>query len=464
MPPKAKTRYVCRECEAETPKWMGRCPSCGAWNSLDEDRRAPAAQGLTKARSTAPMAMNELSAQADSRRPVGIEEFDRVLGGGVVPGALILLGGEPGIGKSTLLLQVAQAYGERWGDVLYVSGEESPAQVRLRAERLGCLSARIRVLPETDPEAIAEQLASVSPSLIIVDSIQTLSSPSLSGHPGSVTQVRDGSAILQRVAKERGIPVVFVGHVTKQGGLAGPKVLEHMVDVVLQFEGDRYTQYRMLRTTKNRFGATSELGMFEMAQEGLVPITDPSGALLAERPKESAGSIVVAAQEGCRSLLVELQALVGPTAFGGTPRRQVSGLDYSRTSIVLAVLERRLGLQLQTHDIYLNVAGGMRIEEPAADLGVALAVASSFRNKPVGDRTLIFGEVGLAGEVRAVGQAVSRLDEAARMGFTRCILPKGNAVSGSQKAGLELIPVSTVLEAIQAATQAEQAAPARASG
>lgn len=454
--PKTKIHYVCQECGADFPKWSGRCSACGAWNSLGEFQvaaRTSSASSRPVSAASKPVALSEVPTDQSSRRPIQLSEFDRVLGGGILPGAIILLGGEPGIGKSTLLLQVAHRFAEMYGPVLYVSGEESPAQVRLRAERLRALSPNIMIVAETDVAAVQSHIESSPPQLVIVDSVQTMVCAGVDGVPGSVSQVRESATVLQRVAKERSIPMFLVGHVTKQGGLAGPKVLEHIVDVVLQFDGERYTQYRMLRTIKNRFGSTSELGMFDMTEAGLMPLSDPSGALLAERPVGSPGSVVVCSQEGSRTILVEIQALVGPTPFGGTPRRQVSGLDSSRTSIVMAVLERRNGLQLQTHDAYLNVAGGIRIEEPAADVGIAVAVASSLRNQPVDDHTVIFGEIGLAGEVRAVSQAAARVSEASRMGFKRCILPSGNMKGLKAPANVQLTPVSTVAEALAAAIE-----------
>lgn len=450
---KRKIQYVCQECGADYPKWSGRCTACGTWNSLVEFQVSSRQKGSSPTLQPAaePVVLAHVASDSGDRRPINLSEFDRVLGGGILPGAVILLGGEPGIGKSTLLLQVAHRYAELYGPVLYVSGEESPAQVRLRAERLKALSERILIVGETDVAHVQQHIEKINPQLVIVDSIQTMATVDIDGLPGSLTQVREAAAVFQRLAKEKGIPVFLVGHVTKQGGLAGPKVLEHIVDVVLQFDGERYTQHRMLRTVKNRFGATSELGLFEMSDAGLMPIADPSGALLAERPVGIPGSVVVCSQEGSRALLVEIQALVGPTAFGGTPRRQVSGVDYSRSSIVLAVLERRNGLQLHTHDVYLNVAGGIRLEEPAADLGIAVAVASALRSRPVDQETVIFGEIGLAGEVRAVANAAARTQEAVRLGFRRCVLPAGNMKGLKVPERLELIPVTTVADALAAA-------------
>lgn len=449
-----KVGYVCEQCGADSPKWAGRCSQCGAWNSMAEvvvpKSARPGPMTAPKQR-IKPVALTDVASDSHQRQPVGLTEFDRVLGEGMLPGALMLLGGEPGVGKSTLLLQVAHRYAQRYGVVLYVSGEESPAQVRLRAERLQAADANILIVAETDVGVIEQTVGETKPRLVIIDSIQTLTTAHVDGVPGSLSQVREATGVLQRIAKEQSIAVFLVGHVTKQGGLAGPKTLEHMVDVVLQFDGERHTQYRMLRTIKNRFGSTSELGLFEMGEAGLVPVADPSQALLAERPVGSPGSVVVCSQEGSRTLLVEVQALVAAAPYGGTPRRQVSGLDYSRTSIVMAVLERRNGLQLQTHDAYLNVAGGMHLEEPAVDLGIAVALASSLRDRSVDERTVIFGEVGLAGEVRAVTQAGLRVREAARMGFKRCVLPAGNMKGLVGPSDMQLHPVATVADALAAA-------------
>lgn len=457
MRPKRKTHFVCRDCGAVAAKWQGRCGSCGAWNTLEEEL-IPARNQPTKSLGDVPLAqprpLSELGTVENVRRIVGIHELDRVLGGGVVPGSVLLLGGEPGIGKSTLLLQAAKAFGERWGPVLYVSGEESTEQIRLRAERLDCMTPHTLVLAETDLDRILAQIEAIEPALIIIDSVQTMALGSIDATPGSVPQVRETANALQRIAKLRGIPIILVGHVTKEGGLAGPKVLEHLVDVVLHFEGDRHTQYRLLRGIKNRFGNTSELGIFEMQKAGLVPIPDPSQALLAERPRNTPGSSVTAGREGSRTLLLEVQALVGPSPFGGTPRRQVSGLDYNRVSIIIAVLERRLSLNLQSQDVYLNVAGGLRVDEPATDLSIAVAIASSLRNRAVGDQTVFFGEIGLAGEVRAVSQAGPRLEEAVRLGFQRAIIPQGNIKDTAGVTGIEIIGVSTVGQALEAALAA----------
>lgn len=454
----ARSHFVCQECGAASAKWTGRCSVCGEWNTLVEERvhqrpaRAESSGGRGALRAAAqPTPLTRAGeAEAKERLETGIGEFDRVLGGGLVPGALVLLGGEPGIGKSTLLLQVASRFADRHGPVLYVTGEESSTQVRMRAQRLGAVRDSISVYPESSVEAVAAQVEESPPALLIVDSIQTAVTEALDSPAGSVGQVRESAAELMRLAKERSLPVILVGHVTKQGTLAGPKVLEHAVDVVLQFEGERTTAYRLLRSEKNRFGSTQELGIFEMLEEGLREVENPSASFLAERPAGCPGSAVVGGREGSRPLLVEVQALTGPTPYGGTPRRQVSGVDPHRASIVLAVLERRNALKLQTHDVFVNVAGGIRIDEPAADLGIAVAVASSFRDRPVDPHTVFFGEVGLAGEVRSVARAELRLREAARLGFKRCVMPKGNDAS-LKAAGIEAIAVATVAEALEAA-------------
>lgn len=458
---KRRVQFVCDDCGAVAAKWQGRCGACGAWNTLREFAlRADPAGPWSSGEPGVPLPLTQVEAQPAPRRSTGIAEFDRVLGGGIVSGAVLLLGGEPGIGKSTLLMQTSKEYGERWGAVLYVSGEESAHQIRLRAERLGCLSEQTLVVSETDLDAICRQIDAVRPELIIVDSVQTVASSHLEALPGSVSQVREAAVRLQGVAKERGIPLILVGHVTKDGGLAGPKVLEHLVDVVLQFDGDRHTHYRLLRSAKNRFGTTNELGIFEMGERGLEPVADPSRALLAERPQGTPGSVVTASREGSRALLVEIQALVGPTPFGGTPRRQVSGVDQARANIVVAVLERRLGLHLHDQDIYLNVAGGLQLAEPAVDLAMAAAIASSFRNVPVGDDVVVLGEVGLAGEVRAVDRAETRLEEAARLGFRRAVVPRGNVVAGKHSWALDVTPAGTLSEALQALFEGESRRPA----
>ncbi len=450
-----KTLFVCQECGSQAPKWMGRCADCGAWNSFVEERVNDAAQapaGPSRYASLGVAATATLYADVDvtpaNRLSTGIDEFDRVLGGGIVPGSLVLLGGEPGIGKSTLLLQAAARFAETCGPVLYSSGEESEHQVKLRGERLGLGRAPLYLLAETCLERILEEVARIRPALLIVDSVQTVFSMKLQSAPGSIGQVREAATQLLFVAKGQNIPAFLVGHVTKDGSLAGPKALEHVVDTVLYFEGEHHHSHRIIRAVKNRFGAVSELGVFEMTGTGLEPVANPSALFLAERPVEAPGSAVVCCLEGSRPILVEVQALVSTSTFGNA-RRTAIGIDANRVSLLLAVLEKRAGLALLGDDVFVNVAGGMTVDEPAADLGVAAAVASSLRNRPVSPRTALFGEVGLAGEIRAITQAPRRIREAAQMGFERCLLPKGN-LDGHEPAddGCRLIGVRTIGEAL----------------
>lgn len=447
--PASRSRYVCQQCGEVSLKWFGRCPSCEGWNTFVEEAEP---RGGERRRTAAPAGVRSIPAtnaigMKEERQSLGVGELDRVLGGGIVPGSLVLVGGEPGVGKSTLLLQVAALYARRCGSVLYVSGEESVAQVAMRARRLGALDERLRLLSESRVEVIEEVILAENPGLVVIDSIQTMLHPDLDSGPGSVGQVRECCHFLGRIGKERGISIFFVGHVTKQGTLAGPKVLEHAVDVVLNFEGDEHTAVRILRAAKNRFGSTQEVGIFEMTGTGLKPVENPSEIFLAERPVNTPGSVVTASREGSRPLLIEVQALVAPTAFGGTPRRQVAGVEYNRVSIILAVLERRVGISLQTQDVYVNVAGGVRITEPACDLAIALAVASSYYGRPVDPSLVAFGEVGLGGEVRSVGSALDRLAEAERLGFRRAIVPARAARDGKVQR-LEVRGVKTVEEAI----------------
>lgn len=455
---KSKAVFVCQECGHESPKWLGRCPACSAWNAFVEERTSPQPAGgttrslslLGKSGEGRPLRLAEAMAAPEDRTPTGLDEFDRVLGGGVVTGAVVLIGGDPGIGKSTLLLQVMNRLADRLGPVLYVSGEESAQQVRLRAERLGAVAGDLLFLAETDLGVIEGALSQVQPRAVALDSIQTVFHPDLPAAPGSVTQVRECAAALLRWAKTARVPVLLVGHVTKSGELAGPRVLEHIVDTVLYFEGERHTSFRLLRAVKNRFGPTHEVGIFEMTEAGLVGVENPSRFFLAERPPKAAGSVVVPAVEGTRPVLVEVQALVGATNFMGTPRRLVTGADYNRVAIILAVLEQRAGLNLATQDVYVNVVGGVRLQEPGADLGLAVAVASSLRNAPVGPDTVVVGEVGLAGEVRSVGRLEYRLNEAAKLGFTRAIIPAANREGLRVPQGLAVTPVKGVSEALAA--------------
>lgn len=465
--PKTITRFVCRGCGYEAPKWLGRCPGCEEWGTLDEaPYMAPASKNglgsgrlaksglggaLLTARS-APVRLADIPPAAqEGRASTGIGEFDRVLGGGIVPGALILIGGDPGIGKSTLLTQMAGYLASHGGRTLYISGEESAPQIKRRAERLGLPpTGELYLQNETDIGAIEASIRAESPAFVIVDSIQTMAHPEVESTPGNVWQVRACTAALAQVAKSEGIPIFLVGHVTKEGTLAGPRVLEHMVDTVLSFEGDRHSIYRILRANKNRFGSTDELGIFEMREEGLAEVPNPSEFLLSERAQHTVGSVVTATVEGSRPLLLEVQALVAPS-YMANPRRSVTGLDTNRIHLILAVLEKRVGLRLANQDVFVNVAGGVRVEEPAADLAVALACASHLRDVPVDPATIAIGEVGLAGEVRAASHIEKRLREAARLGFTHAVISVKNKASlkGKTPQGIRLVGVENVHQAVE---------------
>ncbi len=451
---KPKTVFVCQSCGAQTQKWLGRCPDCGSWNSVVEEPAVPAdpvgaAQNFRFASASPGARLYADVSVGDAERIVtGIGELDRVLGGGLVPGSLVLLGGEPGIGKSTLLLQAAAHFAHAVGPVLYSSGEESEHQIKARGERLAIGQAPLYLLAETCLEHIIDEIARLQPALVIVDSIQTVFSPKLQSAPGSIGQVRECATQLLFTAKGRNIPTFLVGHVTKEGSLAGPKALEHVVDTVLYFEGERHHAHRVVRATKNRFGAVSELGVFEMTAEGLRPVACPSELFLAERPVGVPGSAVLCCVEGSRPILVEVQALVSGSAFG-TPRRTASGLDHHRVALLLAVLEKRAGLSLVADEVFVNVVGGMNLTEPAADLGVVAAVASSLRNRPIRPDTVVFGEVGLAGEIRGTAQSALRIREAAQMGFARCVVPAGNCAPAGVPEGCELVGVSTLGEALE---------------
>jgi DNA repair protein RadA/Sms len=448
---KIRNVFICQACGFESSKWLGRCPDCGEWNSLVEERQEVASPergrqaDLNLEQGSLPKPYEAIETSDAPRLASGIGEFDRVLGGGIVPGSLVLIGGEPGIGKSTLLLQVAHLLGRHGGPVLYVSGEESERQIKLRGERLGIAGGGLFLMGETSLERILEEVGKLKPTSLIVDSVQTIYSAKFPSAPGSISQVREVATQLLFLAKGRSITTFLIGHVTKDGNLAGPKSLEHIVDTVLYFEGDKHQHHRIVRAVKNRFGAVSELGVFEMTGGGLLPVPNPSALFLAERLEGSPGSAVVATLEGSRPMLVEVQALVSPTSFG-TPRRMALGIDANRTNLLLAVLEKRVGLELMGDDVFVSVAGGLEIEEPAADLGVAAAVTSSFRNRPVPPGTVLFGEVGLAGEVRSASQAALRVREAAQMGFSRCILPARNIPR--EASGVELIGVETLEEAL----------------
>src|SRR5262245_48395534 len=447
-----KSIFSCQQCGSQSPKWLGRCPDCGAWNSFVEETAMPVA---SKGAAVSALGGNGAHLYADvdtvvsERVSSGVSEFDRVLGGGLVPGSLVLLGGEPGIGKSTLLLQAAAHFASNVGPVLYCSGEESEHQIKLRGERLGVGRVPLYLLAETCVERLMDEVARLKPALLIVDSIQTVFSLKLPSAPGSVGQVRQAATDLLFAAKGRTLPTVVVGHVTKDGSLAGPKVLEHVVDTVLYFEGGQQHSHRVVRAVKNRFGAANELGVFEMTGVGLRPVANPSALFLAERPKNVSGSSVLCTVEGSRPILVEVQALVGSSTFGNA-RRTASGLDHNRLALLLAVLDKRAGLNLASDDVYVNVAGGMTIAEPAADLAIVAAVASSLRNRAIAPDVVVFGEVGLAGEVRAATQAPLRVREAAQLGFTRCVVPDGNVAPGDVPAGVAIVGVRTVGEALDA--------------
>ena len=442
---KGKLQYVCQSCGHTSPKWLGRCPSCNEWNSFVEEVQADSRSHRPSIAAT-PVAITEVPTAVEPRLTTALGELDRVLGGGLVPGSLVLIGGDPGIGKSTLLLQVCQRLAAAGRTVLYISGEESVAQIKLRAERLGVATPHLLLLAENDLDSIVGACEQVHPQVIVVDSIQTVYKPDLPAAPGSVGQVRECTADLLRLAKGKNISALIVGHVTKEGQLAGPRLLEHIVDTVLYFEGDRHHAYRILRATKNRFGSTNEIGVFEMRPEGLREVPNPSAAFLSERAADVPGSTVVCAMEGTRPLLVEVQGLVTPTVFG-MPRRTAAGVDYNRMVVLMAVLEKRAGLHLSTQDVYVSVAGGVTVDEPAIDLGVAAAIASSLRDRPVDASAVAIGEVGLAGEIRVVPHIRQRTLEAARMGFRRCVVPRAAADEVSAD-GIEVMVVQHLAEAL----------------
>jgi DNA repair protein RadA/Sms len=457
-PPRTRKRvvYVCQQCSAQTIRWAGRCPECGAWNSLIETvDEAPA--GPTAAigdRPAAPVSLGTLSARSVARLLVEGSEFNRALGGGIVPGSLVLLGGDPGIGKSTLLLQVSADLALKHGTVLYVSGEESADQIKLRADRLGISSDRLLILTETCIDDVLQQVDAAAPAALVIDSIQTMYLRDTPSSPGSVGQVKESTLALLRYAKSSGRPVFLVGHVTKEGTIAGPRVLEHIVDTVLYLEGDRFQSFRLLRAVKNRFGSTNEVGVFEMRGEGLSEVANPSEILLEELPENADGSAVAVTIEGTRPILVEVQALTSPTSFG-LPRRTSTGIEYTRLLMLTAVLAKRVGLGLSNQDIYVNVVGGYRIGEPAADLAIAAAIASSYRERPVDPRLALIGEVGLSGELRRVRELERRLAEAANLGFQRCIIPRPSVRDrASRIAGLEIVPADSLADALRSVWEA----------
>lgn len=453
--PKSKSRavWVCQQCGFQSTRWVGKCPDCNEWNSLVEtvQAREPAASALaTLAPRSVPQRLPEIVTDGFKRIPVPMPEFNRVLGGGIVPGSVILISGDPGIGKSTILLQVTASLAQELGTVLYVSGEESVQQIKLRAERLGLMPESLYLLTETDLNEILGHIEALKPKLVIVDSIQTVFLDELASAAGSVSQVRECTARLLQLAKSTQIPMFIVGHVTKSGAIAGPRVLEHIVDTVLYLEGERFHTYRMLRSVKNRFGATSEVGVFEMRQEGMVEIANPSAAFLAERAAHSAGNAIAVTMEGTRPLLVEIQALTSTSAFG-LPRRTANGIDMGRMLLLTSVLSQRVGLKLFNQDIFVNVVGGLKIGEPAADLSVALAVASSFRDRPIFDDMVVMGEVGLSGELRTVSQSERRIKEAAKLGFKRVVVPHALARPIFETNGIELIGARSVAMALDIA-------------
>jgi DNA repair protein RadA/Sms len=448
---KAKSVYFCQECGYESAKWMGQCPACKTWNTFVEERLETTHKGGAKGKKAlaSPMNIIEVSTKEEERIPTNISELDRVLGGGIVKGSLSLVGGDPGIGKSTLLLQVCRNLANAGRKILYISGEESMHQIKMRASRIGEFSGEMLLLCETDMDTIADGILKAKPEFLVVDSIQTMYSDAVSSAAGSVSQVREVTSRLMRIAKEHNIAIFIVGHVTKEGVVAGPRTLEHMVDTVLYFEGDRQAVYRILRSVKNRFGSTNEIGVFEMRQDGLTEVENPSQIMLNGRPLDAPGSVVVCSLEGTRPVLIEIQALVSPTNFN-MPRRTAVGIDYNRVNLLMAVLEKRVGLQLGGCDAYVNLAGGMKLGEPAIDLGIILAISSSYRNIALPADTIIFGEVGLVGEIRGVSQAEQRILEAEKMGFHTCILPKANLDNLRIKTDMKLLGVANVREAMDA--------------
>lgn len=446
---KMKTVFICSQCGFESPKWNGRCPGCGEWNTMEEERKTPSntSAGYVKHSLLQAISLDQISEATEHRYLTGMPELDRVLGGGIVKGSLILLGGDPGIGKSTLLLQICQYLGESLR-ILYVSGEESPHQIKLRAQRLGVQTSQLSLLAETDIQLINEFIKANSPQLVIIDSIQTMNFAEVASSPGTVSQVRECTNLLLRAAKSLDIPIIIVGHVNKDGNIAGPKVLEHVVDAVLYFEGERNLPYRILRAAKNRFGSTNEIGVFEMLGDGLHQVENPSMMLLSGRPRNTSGTCVACVMEGSRPILAEVQSLVTPTGFG-TPRRMATGFDYNRLALLIAVLEKRAGYFFSNMDTYINIVGGLKLDEPAADLTVALALISSLKDTPVPEDVIAFGEIGLAGEIRAVNNCEQRINETARMGFRKCIIPKHNlkTVSDVMRAKIDIIGVRNIREA-----------------
>lgn len=448
---KAKTIFVCNECGYESAKWLGKCPACNAWNSFFEEKLVKEKDGSfisdKKTKSSKPTILNNIEGKESARTSTGVGELDRVLGGGLVKGSLVLLGGEPGIGKSTLILQICdKMQGE--GKVLYVSGEESAEQIKIRADRLNIKNENILFLGETDIDLIADAIKEINPKLVIIDSIQTMYSDEITSAAGTVSQVREITARIMKICKQEAITTIIIGHVTKEGNIAGPRVLEHMVDTVLYLEGERYFSYRILRGVKNRFGSTNEVGMFEMQEKGMMEIINPSSILISEREDNPPGSIIVASMEGTRPLLIELQALTTPTVFG-FPRRTANGIDYNRLTVLMAVLEKRANMNLGSQDVYLNVVSGIKLQEPAVDLGIILAVSSCFKGISIPKDIVAIGEVGLTGEVRAVSMIEKRLKEAEKLGFKKCIIPENNKKLLKDKYKLDIIGVRNINEALK---------------
>ncbi|UOF91866.1 DNA repair protein RadA [Fodinisporobacter ferrooxydans] len=451
---KSKTKFICQDCGYESAKWLGKCPGCSQWNSFAEEvvpttsERIPSNQHPQGK----PESIAAIDTGQEPRTSTGYQEFDRVLGGGIVSGSLVLVGGDPGIGKSTLLLQTSFSVAKQGKKVLYVTGEESSKQIKLRADRLQTIADELFILPATDLEFIETQIRHLQPDFVMIDSIQTMYLPHISSAPGSVSQVRECTGYLLRISKSLQMAIFIVGHVTKEGTIAGPRLLEHMVDAVLYFEGERHHSYRILRAVKNRFGSTNEMGIFEMRELGLSEVRNPSELFLAERPQGVAGSAVVASMEGTRPLLVEIQALLTPTAYGN-PRRMAAGVENSRVALLMAVLEKRVGLFLQNQDAYVNVAGGVRLDEPAVDLGIAVSIGSSFRNQSIHPYDVFIGEIGLTGEIRAVSRIEQRVKEALKLGFHRCFLPIGNMRGWKPPEGIQIIAVETLQDAFHFALE-----------
>ena len=441
--------FFCQSCGYESTKWMGQCPACKEWNTMVEEvvdkKTTVTHKQITELQVSK---LNDVQSSSEERLDTHIKELNRVLGGGIVPGSLVLVGGDPGIGKSTLLLQTCRSLSDQHTSVLYISGEESLQQIKMRADRIGTFSDDMMLLCETNLDLIQGVIEERRPQVVVVDSIQTMFRESVNSAPGSVSQVREATSVLMRLAKERGIAIFVVGHVTKEGTVAGPRVLEHMVDTVLYFEGDRYAAYRILRAVKNRFGSTNEIGVFEMCQTGLREVPNPSEYMLDGKPQNASGSIVVCTMEGTRPLLVEIQALVCHSAFG-MPRRTAAGVDYNRVNLLMAVLEKTVGVKLSDQDAYINIAGGMKISEPAVDLGLVLSIISSFRNRPIAEDVICFGEVGLSGEVRSVNMVEQRIAEARKLGFKQCILPKVCMKNIQQVDGMQLKGVENIREALE---------------